>query len=934
MKPVNDPADAGHIVITGASEHNLRGIDVAIPRQALTVVTGVSGSGKSSLAFATVHAEGQRQYLESLSPYQRRGFDRMTKPKVRSVKGLGPTIAIRQHAPGRNPRSTVGSISEIADHVRLLFSRAGSHTCLDCGADVRPRSGDELIAQVVAAIGMEPLRIRLVERGGSGTLQEQRAEHLADLTAGVGQQTVAVTTRRALAALRGRPDAVLVVEPGNGAEALYLAPSWTCGRCGRATQAVSSQFFNPNSPDGMCRTCEGLGVRLEVTADKLVADPVVSIRAGALSFYGDRRREPKKTYWPVRDVPELLRLFGMTLDTRWQDLPQPLREIILWGTTGATVPQQVADYLPGRVDSGLGPEIDRLSRSAGTAERKDFYQRFMTSRPCHDCGGSRLSAEALAVRLAGCTIAETTARPVAELAQWLDAVGSLPFPTLMAQAVAEIAAEMRPRLAHLVELGLGYLALDRPVTTLSVGECQRLRIARQLGCGLVDVVYVIDEPSVGLHPRDSERLMESLLLLRDAGNTLIVVEHDAAVISSSDHIIDLGPGAGAQGGQVVVAGPPAEVRAHPVSPTGRYLRGEFRNWRGQERRPPDPEAQLVISGARLHNLRGVDASFPLGLLSCVTGPSGSGKSSLVAGVLEPAVAAALAGQPQPQGIVSGLHGQQWIRRVASATQDPMGRSSRSIPATYVGVFDEIRRLYAAVPLAARHGWDASYFSFNSEAGQCLTCRGTGELGMELHFLPDVVVSCPQCRGRRYNDDVSQVRWRGRSIAEILDLDISQAADFFRGHSRITGPLTTLAEFGLGYLRLGQSCSTLSGGEAQRLKLARDLAGAADGGGILYLIDEPTSGLHAGDVSVLIELLHRLVKTGNTVVVIEHNVDVIAAADWVIDLGPGSGGEGGAIVATGTPEDIASSCHSPLAPFLARVLLADGEHQEYAVQPSP
>ena len=936
MSPADDPASAGYIVVSGASEHNLRGIDVAIPRRALTVVTGVSGSGKSSLAFSTVYAEGQRQYLESLSLYQRRGFERMTKPRVRTIKGLGPTIAIRQHVPGRNPRSTVGSISEIADHVRLLFSRAATHTCLDCGTDVRPSSDDEMIAEAVAAIGTAPARLGLLERSDGGRPQARQGTAvlpLAQLAAGVGRRAAAAATQRAIAAVRGRRDATLVIEPGDGAAALYLAPGWTCSRCGRATQAVSSQFFNPNSPAGMCRTCEGLGVHLEVTADKLIANAEASIRAGALTFYGDRRREPKKTYWPVRDVPELLRLFGSTLDTRWCDLPLPLRDIILWGTTAATVPPRVAEYVPGRADTGLGPEIDRLSRSAGTVERKDFYQRFMASRPCPDCGGSRLNAEALAARLADCTIAEITARPVEELAQWLEAAESLSFPPLVAQAVSEIAAEMRPRLAHLAELGLGYLALDRPVTTLSVGECQRLRIARQLGCGLVDVVYVVDEPSVGLHPRDGERLLRSLLMLRAAGNTLIVVEHDATVINSSDYIIDLGPGAGAQGGQVVAAGPPAQVRAHPTSPTARYLRGEFRPRRGQGRRPADPEAQLSISGARLHNVRGLDVSFPIGLLTCVTGPSGSGKSSLIAGILEPAVTAVLAGRPPPSGLITGLQGHQRIRRVASATQDPMGRSSRSIPATYVGVFDEIRRLYATEPLAERNGWDATHFSFNSEAGQCLTCRGTGELSMELHFLPDTVVSCPQCQGRRYNAEVSQVRWRDRSITEVLDLDISQAAGFFCGHARITGPLATLAEFGLGYLRLGQSCSTLSGGEAQRLKLARDLACAADSG-VLYLIDEPTSGLHASDVSLLIELMYQLVAAGNTVLVIEHNVDFIAAADWVIDLGPGSGSDGGTIVATGTPEDIASSCRSSLAPFLARVLSAVSRHADARSGPTP
>ncbi|MFC9434481.1 excinuclease ABC subunit UvrA [Nocardia sp. NPDC057030] len=909
------------ILVQGARENNLRSVTVAIPRNELTVITGVSGSGKSSLAFGTVYAEGQRQYQESLSPYQRRGFDRIPKPKVDTITGLGPTVAVKQHVAGRNPRSTVGTITEAGDFVRVLFARAGVHTCGGCGADVLSRTTDELLEQALAAVRGGPARSGLVPRwllpvdDGIAPLDDSYA---VEVVRDQGGRESADAIRHRVAALRTRPDAVLVVEP-DGASPLYLATGQLCAHCGRTATAVSPRHFSPNTPDGMCRGCEGLGTRIAVSVDKMVADPHASIRAGALAFYGDRRGDPKKTYWPVRDVPDVLAHFGFTLDTPWNTLPSALRDIILHGETPRSLSADTAAFLSGRAESGLLPELDRLFRAASD-DGKKRYHRFMSAEPCTECGGTRLNAAARAVRLGGLDITEVQARPIAELAQWLDTVQKQDLSALVVEAVDEIVRELRRRLFHICEVGLEYLALDRQMPALSAGEGQRLRIARQLGCGLVGVVYVLDEPSVGLHPRDTRKLIESLRRLREAGNTVIVVEHDAEVMRSADHLIDIGPGAGTAGGRLVAAGSPDEVMARSSSPTARYLRGEFvPGSERTDRRVPDPAAQLHLTGARLHNLRDIDVAIPVDLFTCVTGPSGSGKSSLVKGILEPAVAAAIKGEPAPGGVLDRLGGHEVFGRVIGAAQDPMGRSSRSIPATYIGVFDEIRRLFARLPLSVEQRWNIAHFSFNAESGQCLSCRGSGELSMALHFLSDVVVPCSVCAGRRYNADVLAARLDGLSIADVLDLEVSRAVGFFAERPKIVRALRMLDEVGLGHLRLGQSCATLSGGEAQRLKLSRELLHDTDTTRTLYIVDEPTSGLHAADVSLLIDLLHRLVDRGDTVVVIEHNVDVIAAADWVIDLGPGGGADGGLLVAQGTPEALADHPHSALAPFLRQAL---------------
>jgi excinuclease ABC subunit A len=899
----------GVIRVMGAREQNLRSIDIEIPHGSFTVITGRSGSGKSSLAFGTIYAEGQRQYLDSLSPYQRRRFERVPKPDVDIVDGLGPTIGIRQHVPGRNPRSSVGTITELGDFLRLLYSRAGSHRCLQCGAEVTPHTTQDLLRLAVAAIG-----------GGEAILRlEPSSGHPRVLVRIAGDQDRVAAARAAISTLHPDNDAVLVVETA-GAPPLYLSTGWVCLRCGAAAKATSSQFFNPNSPEGMCPACEGLGVSYVVSAARLIADANLSIRAGALTFYGDRRRQPNKTYWPVRDLPALLDHFGDTLDTPWRDLPEALRDILLYGKTGQPVSPATATILSDRVDSGLVPEIERLFRTAETADRKEFYQRFTISSPCRECGGTRLTREALSVRLGGLNIADAMALPLGLLDAWLDRVSALAFPSPVAEAVARLVQEMRGRLSHVVAIGLGYLCMDRSAPTLSAGEGQRLRIARQLTSTLVGIVYILDEPSVGLHPRDTQRLTDGLRRLSAAGNTVIVVEHDPDVIRFADHVIDIGPGAGRDGGRVVVSGPVQAIMEHPSSVTGRCLRGErFAAPRPRRCPPAGQEAGwLRVYGAHLHNLRGIDVPIPLGLLTCVTGPSGSGKTSLVTGTLVPAVTAAVSGTT-PSGEFERLAGHDQLERVICAAQDPMGRSSRSIVATYIGIFDEVRRTFAKLPVAVGRGWQASRFSFNSEAGQCWACRGSGQLTMELHFLSDIVAVCPTCQGSRYADEVLDVRLNGLNIAEVLALEVEAARDFFSGSPRIRSALDMLCDVGLDYLRLGQSCTTLSGGEAQRLKLSREMIDNVAGGPGLYVLDEPTSGLHAADVGLLIGLLHRLVDDGNTVLLIEHNVDVIAAADWVIDLGPGSGPDGGEIVAQGPPEDIALDSQSPIGPFLRPVL---------------
>ncbi|MEU2874886.1 excinuclease ABC subunit UvrA [Streptomyces sp. NPDC007070] len=907
--PGPDPRD--WIVLRGVSEHNLRVPELAVPRHGVTVFTGVSGSGKSSLAFDTIYAEGYRQYLDSLSAYVRRKLPKVPKPAVEWISGLSPTVAIEQRTISRNPRSNVGTITEISDRLRLLFSRAGRHECRSCGREVRPRDVSEHLEALRRTADDGP--VTLTRPGAGAELLVVVPDADAELLA---------RARQAIEAAHRAGDALVAVR--EGAVVLHLTGGWICPGCGTEARATSSHWFTPNSPAGMCETCQGLGFTYEVDPALLVGDENESLRSGALTFFGDRRRS-KKTWWPLRELPTVVELGGFGLDTPWKLLPQGVREVILWGRTGEPVAEALARALAEKPIDGLIQHLERLFREADSPERKSFYQLFMTARDCTGCGGTRHHPEALAVRLNGLNIAEVNALPVSRLPEWVGGVRAELAGEFLAGLAAELLEQIDVRLEFLLEVGLHYLSLDRSAPTLSAGEGQRLRLARQLGCGLVGVTYVLDEPSIGLHARDNGRLIGMLRQLADTGNTVLVVEHDQETMESADHLVDLGPRAGTGGGLVVASGPTAEVTAHPDSRTAAYLRGELVVTSPREKRRVPDGRMLTVTGARLHNLRGVDASFPVGLLTCVTGVSGSGKSSLVTRTLEPALTQALAHRRPPTGPFDALTGAELFSRVVTVTQDSIGASSRSTPATYLGVFDEIRKQFARTDEAVRRKYSTAIFSFNTErGGRCDRCAGKGVIRIEMLFLADFTVQCPSCEGRRYAPQVLEVTCRGLDIARTLDLEVTEALELYEDVPAVAEPLRMLCRVGLGYLKLGQDTTTLSGGEAQRLKLSRELLQRGDGR-TLYLIDEPTTGLHFSDVQVLLGVLHELVDLGNTVVVIEHSVEFAAACDWIVDLGPGGGDDGGEVVAAGCPEDIAVHPESAIAPYLERHLRRVAHH---------
>jgi excinuclease ABC subunit A len=885
------PQESDVIVVTGAAEHNLHQISVVLPRRGLTVITGVSGSGKSSLAFDTIHAEGQRHYLDSLTEFSRRYVDQLRPPSVGSIAGLGPTVAVRQHRQASNPRSTVGSVTGIGDRVRLLFSRAGDASCRACGAAVPRRGSAELLDAIARLAADGP-----AELTGQGWTATVRPGEPGGLPASVH-------------AAIGRSEGVIVARTAGGG-AVYLGRGLVCTGCGTALLATSSSHFSRNSPAGMCPACEGLGQQLAVDPNALVGDPGQSVRSGALTFYGDRRRHPEKTYWPVRDLPELLAEFGADLDTAWKELEPAVTEIILHGDTARPLAAATQRFLATRRDSGLAPQIERLFRAA-PSDRKSYYGRFMASRPCPECAGSGLAPDALAVRLAGETVATVGQLAVPELLRWVEKTAQ-ECGGVEAAVAAVIRSEVEERARALTDVGLDYLSLYRVVPTLSAGESQRLRIARQLGCPLIGIVYVLDEPTIGLHPRDHQRLFAALRRLCDAGCTVIVVEHDREMIRRADWVIDLGPGGGADGGRVVAIGTPSQVAADAGSLTGALLREQADRPARQARAPGS--AFLSLTGATLHNLKKVSVELPIGLLTCLIGVSGSGKSSLMAGTLDPAVRVALATGVTTGGNFDTIRGAEAFSRVALVDQRPFGRSSRSVPATYLGALDEIRRVLAASDSARQLRLAATHFSFNSAVGQCPGCGGLGEVTVEMHFLPDVSVRCSQCEGKRYRPEVLAARWRGMTIADVLELDIDSALKIFADHEPVAETLAAASMVGLGYLALGQNCATLSGGEAQRLKLSRELRQVSHGR-CLYLIDEPSTGLHATDVARLIALLDRLTAAANTVVVIEHNVDVIRCADWIIELGPGGGPAGGQVLAAGPPAQVAATDGSTLSTLL-------------------
>jgi excinuclease ABC subunit A len=912
------PTDSDDIIIRGARQHNLKNIDVTIPRDKFVVITGVSGSGKSSLAFDTLYAEGQRRYMEGLSTLARRLVGQMEKPKVDHVLGLNPTVAIEQKNIARNPRSTVGTITEVYDYLRVLFARVGTRHCPQCGRAVKPHTARQIVNQLAA---LAPGTRCQLFAPGPHTIElivdQLIVPNDADAQ-GEFRRRLSDSVETALNAGNGR----LLVALENGEQVLFSQHS-ECPHCNVIFFELSPASFSFNNPDGMCPDCNGLGVKLDVDPDLIVTKPHLSLLDGASPWYGNLRQTKPSGNWMRSELFALAELLNVDLELPWNELPKKFRDAALYGTGDEIIRWTYHMKNRGRSieferpAQGAVNNIKRLAQQTASEAMRKRWLQFMREQPCPTCQGERLCPEARFVTVGGVRLPQVATMTIAQAHEW---VASLPQKLTPEQLeiASEALDELGLRLQAMLNLGLHYLSLDRPAPTLSGGEGQRIRLASQLGCGLVGIFYILDEPSIGLHPRDHRPLLDTLSQLRDAGNTILVVEHDADTMREADWLIDLGPGAGVLGGELVAAGTPETVMAHPDSLTGRYLSGELQvaSPNGRERR--DPEDWLTVVGARLHNLKGIDVRFPLGLLTCVTGVSGSGKSSLVAQTLSPALSRALHGAQGVPGPHDRIEGLDRIDKVINIDQAPIGRTPRSNPGTYVKVYDEIRKVFANTPEAKARKFKAGRFSFNAKGGRCEACQGHGRRKVEMHFLPDVWVTCTECNGQRFNRQTLEIEYKGKSIADVLNMDVQEALDFFADHPKIAHILQTLRDVGLDYVKLGQSALTLSGGEAQRVKLAKELARVSTGDTV-YILDEPTTGLHFADIQKLLDVLHRLTDAGNTVIVIEHNLDVIKTADWIVDLGPEGGDEGGYIVAQGTPEEVARAAESYTGQFLRQAL---------------
>jgi excinuclease ABC subunit A len=924
---LSEGSGPAEIEIQGAREHNLRGIDLRIPRDRLVVITGLSGSGKSSLAFDTLYAEGQRRYVESLSAYARQFLDQLEKPDVESIEGLSPAISIEQKTVSRSPRSTVGTATEIYDYLRLLYARAGLPHCPSCGEAIASQNAAQMAAQVLG-LG-EGTRVDVmapVVRGRKGEYKKELAEFrrqgfarvridgvLRDLAeeiplAKTKRHDIDLVIDRVVVreAARGRiaesieaalrlGAGLVKLDLGPGREPLQLSERNACASCGFSFPEIAPRLFSFNSPAGACPECDGLG-SLEVFDEaRIVPDPERSLAGGAIDPWR------RGSYYQAL-LAAVASHLGVELETPWQKLPKRAREALLHGLGEERVPMTLtrrgrSERVLRSFDGVLG-ELTRRSEARGGDDAE--LAAYRSPAPCAACGGSRLRPEARAVRVGAHSLPELCALSIEDAERALLALDLAAERRIVADRVLREIAE---RLRFLCDVGVGYLTLDRPSTTLSGGEGQRIRLATQVGSSLLGVLYILDEPSIGLHARDHGRLLESLARLRDMGNSVVVVEHDEATIRAADHVIDMGPGAGIHGGEVVAAGTPAEIMADPRSLTGAYLSGSRSVARPGARRAPG-ERTLVLAGCREHNLRDVTLRLPLGLLTVVTGVSGSGKSTLVNDTLARALAQRLYAAKQAPGRFERLDGLEHLDKVIEVDQSPIGRTPRSNPVTYTGAFDGIRKLFTQVPEARVRGYAPGRFSFNVKGGRCEACQGDGLLRVEMHFLPDLFVTCEVCGGRRYDRETLEIRYKGKSIADVLEMTVEEAVGFLENVPSVRRPLETLHEVGLDYVHLGQPATTLSGGEAQRIKLARELARRATGR-TLYLLDEPTTGLHFADIERLLQVLQRLVDLGNTVVVIEHQLDVVRSADWVIDLGPEGGAAGGRIVAQGTPETIAA-----------------------------
>jgi excinuclease ABC subunit A len=931
------PSEPDYVVVRGAREHNLKNVTVRIPKQRLVVLTGVSGSGKSSLAFDTLYAEGQRRYVESLSSYARQFLGQMEKPKYDTIRGLSPTISIEQKTASSNPRSTVGTVTEVHDYLRVLFASIGVQHCPSCKKPARAQSAQQIVDAVLdeqrgkRVLVLAPLeqqrkgehKERLVDLRSRGfvrvrvdgrvvrldqelPLLDKKSKHDIDLV--IDRVEVSAAERARLSdsiesALRESAGLVLIAPEGANAKERRFSERNACPDCAISFAELTPLCFSFNSPLGFCAECNGLGSRPEMDPDLVVPNPALSIKDGAIAPWAGAMSRGEG--WTASEVAWVTETFGIDLSRPWSKLTKAQRDAVLYGKKS-----RGGDW------EGLVNQLMRRMKNTTSEEMKQYYLRYFSNKPCPVCAGARLCPESRAVRIHGVGIADVSSLRVEEAAEWIRTV---PLTGADAQIALELKKEIAARLGFLVNVGLGYLTLDRAAATLSGGESQRIRLASQIGSELTGVIYILDEPSIGLHQRDNRRLLDTLKALRDLGNSVIVVEHDEDTMRESDHLIDFGPGAGELGGQIVAEGTPEQVMREEGSLTGAFLSGSRRIEPPQQRRPGNG-ATLRVLGATEHNLQNLDVSIPLGAFVAVTGVSGAGKSTLVNGILEPALARALMDARSAVGAHRGIEGLEHLDKVIAIDQKPIGRTPRSNPATYTKVFDAIRDLYASLPEARAFGYDAGRFSFNVKGGRCEACSGDGLRKVEMHFLPDVYVTCEVCKGRRFNDATLRVAYKGKNIADTLDLSVREALEHFSVHTPIVRGLGTLADVGLGYVKVGQPSPTLSGGEAQRIKLARELSRVGTGRTI-YILDEPTTGLHFADVERLLEVLGRLVEGGNTLIVIEHNLDVIAHADWIIDLGPEGGSGGGRIVAEGTPEQVARNPNSHTGCYLAKMLLS-------------
>ena len=938
------------IRIRGARTHNLRNIDLDLPRERLIVITGLSGSGKSSLAFDTLYAEGQRRYVESLSAYARQFLSIMDKPDVDSIEGLSPAIAIEQKATSHNPRSTVGTVTEIYDYLRLLYARTGIPRCPEHGIDLAAQTVSQMVDQVLklpegrAAMVLAPL---ITDRKGEhqeqiAAMQSQgfvRARidgrvHDFDATPQLDpkrKHTIEVVVDRfrvrsdAAARLAESFETALRVSGGTARLAfmddttgpdseLLFSNRHACPVCGYSVATLEPKMFSFNNPAGACPSCDGLGFKQFFDPARVVANPHLSLAGGAVRGW-DRRN----AYY-FQMLQSLAKHYGFDVEQPWELLPNTIREVLLRGSGEELVEFRYAEGR-GRATrkrhrfDGILPNLERRYRETASATVKEELSKFLGLQPCPDCAGTRLNRAARNVFVAERALPDISHLSVAATLKFFR---ELQVAGWRGEVAVRIVKEVGDRLRFLSDVGLNYLTLDRSADTLSGGEAQRIRLASQIGSGLTGVMYILDEPSIGLHQRDNQKLIETLKRLRDLGNTVIVVEHDEDAMRAADHLVDLGPGAGVHGGQLVAAGTPQQVEANRESLTGQYLSGRKSIAVPTLRRPSQRKKQLRIVKASGNNLQSISVDIPIGLLTCVTGVSGSGKSTLINDTLYRQAATHLNGTPADAAPCEAITGLEQIDRVIDIDQSPIGRTPRSNPATYTGLFGGLRELYAAVPESRVRGYEAGRFSFNVKGGRCEACEGDGLIKVEMHFLPDVYVACDVCKGKRYNRETLEIQYRGKSIHDALEMTVEDAAAFFTNIPSVFPKLQTLLDVGLGYLRLGQNATTLSGGEAQRIKLARELAKRATGR-TLYILDEPTTGLHFQDVAQLLEVLHRLRDEGNTIVVIEHNLDVIKTADWIIDLGPEGGDGGGKIIAVGTPEQVAANPNSATGQYLSRLL---------------